>query len=120
LVTTGSVCWWYLQHEFYNRCHLLTEMFRNPWILSFDYLFVKTLHVISSKRWNKGKHLIQYTTKWPDITLRVIRHVSPYFWTCIIRSTSLSIWESFFDNLGNIEISKFGLHILIQEYVCAL
>ena len=90
-------------------------MVRYPREFAFDDLFIETLHIVGAERWNQSTHLIKYAAKRPNITLRVIRLVAPYLWTCVIRSASLSVTQSLFHNLTHIEISKLGLHVLEQE-----
>ena len=81
----------------------------------FDDLFIETLHVIGAERGNQSTHLIKDAAERPDITLRVIRLIAPYFWACVIWCASLRVTQSLFHNLTHIEISKLGLHVLEQE-----
>ena len=92
-------------------------MIRNSRIFAFNNLLVKSLHIICTKRWVQCAHFVKNASQRPNITLRIIRHVTPYFRTSIIRSTSLSVTEPFLHYFRYVEITKFGLHISIQEYV---
>lgn len=95
-------------------------MFRNSGILSLNDFFVQALHIICSKRWNQCTHFVENATQRPNITFWIVRHVSPNFRACIIRSARLCVTQSFFNNLWNIKISKFCLHISIKKNVCTL
>ena len=86
-------------------------------VLAFDDFLVESLHVICSERRHQGTHFVENTAERPDITLRIIGLISPNFWTGIIRCTGLSVAESLFDDLGDIEIAQFGLHIFVQKDV---
>lgn len=84
-----------MKHELDDSCHLLTEVVWDSRELAFDYLFVKTLHVVCSEWGHKGTHLIEDATEGPDITLAIIGLVTPDFRTGIIRSASLCVAEAF-------------------------
>lgn len=89
-----------------------------PRIFSFNDFFVQPLHIICSERRDKSTHFIQDTPERPNVTFWIVRHISPHFWTRIVRSTCLSVWKTFFDNFWNIQIAKFCLHISVQKNVC--
>ena len=91
-----------------------------PWVLAFNNFFVETLHVICPKWWNKCAHLVQNTSKRPDVTLGVIRHISPNLRAFVIRSSSLSVGETFLNNLGDVQVTKLSLHVPIEEYIGTL
>jgi hypothetical protein len=61
LVTRGTVTGGDLKHKLYNRRHFLWKVLWNSWVLSFDNLFVETLHVVSSKRRDECTHFVQNT-----------------------------------------------------------
>ena len=95
-------------------------MFWYARIFAFDDLFIKSLHIVSSEWRHERTHFVQHTAKGPNVTFWIIRTISPNLRACIIRCSRLSITKPFFLNLGNVKISQFGLHISIQENVCAL
>ena len=74
-------------------------------ILTFHDLLVETVHILSSKRGHQGGHFIEYTTDRPDVTSVIIGSVFPNFWRRVVRSTRLSVKESFFGNFGNIQVT---------------
>lgn len=95
-------------------------MIWNPRVFSFNYFFVKTLHVVGAKRRIESAHFIEHTAKWPDITLRVVRHITPNFRTGIVGRACLSVTQALLDDLWDIQVTKLGLHISIQENICTL
>jgi len=86
-------------------------------VFAFYYHFVKALHVVGSKWWDKCTHLIQNTSKRPDVTLAIIRHVFPHFRGSVVRGSSLGVAKSFFYNFRYIQVSKFRLHVFEQKNV---
>ena len=80
-------------------------MVRNPWKLPFDYFFVQALHVISSERWHQRTHLVEYAAQGPDITLTVVRLVTPDLRTGIVGRSRLCVAEAFFYYFADVEVS---------------
>ena len=70
-------------------------LIRNFWIFSLLNFFVKTFNIFTLKRWMKSTHLINNTSKRPNIWSCIIRLIFPNFRTCIIRSSCLSIGHLF-------------------------
>ena len=117
MVTGWPVAWRNLKHELNHSCHFLGEVLGDSGVFTFDHFLVEALHVVSSERGYKSTHFVQDTTQRPNVTFRVIGHVSPNLGACIIGRTGLGITQSLLYDFGNIKISKFGLHIPIQEDV---
>jgi hypothetical protein len=70
-----------------------------PWELAFDYLFVKTLHVVCSERRHEGTHFVQDTAERPNITFGVVGHVSPNLRAGVVGRAGLCVTQSLFDDL---------------------
>ena len=71
------------------------------------------------KRWAEGCHLIDYTTKRPDITLFIILALFYLFWTHVERGTyiGLGILGLVTNGFSESEVTKFGVLPVIQKYV---
>ena len=68
-------------------------------VLSFDYHLIEALHVVSPERWMERTHLVKYAAQGPNITLGVVRHVSPNFGARVVGRTCLSVTEPLFHDL---------------------
>jgi len=82
-------------------------------------LFVQACHVVGPERRPKRYSFIKNAPQRPDITLLIVRLVSPHFWTGIVWRTSLSIKKSFLGNFRNIHVTEFCRPILVQKDICA-
>ena len=109
-----------IEHELDNRCHLLAEMIWNPRVLPLDDFLVQALHVVRAERRIQRAHLVQHAAQRPNITLRIVRHVAPYFGACVVRRARLCVTEALLDNLGDVKITQLGLHISVQENIRTL
>ena len=95
-------------------------MIWDPRVFTLDNLLVKSLHIVGSEWWIQCAHLVEYAAEGPYVTLRVVWHVAPDFGTCVVWRSRLCVTETFLDNLGDIEIAEFGLHIAVEKYIGTL
>ena len=95
----------------------MRKVLRNARVLALNNLLVKALHVVRSERRHEGAHLIEHAAERPDVRFGVVRHIPPHLRRGVIRSASLGVRQAFFNNLGNIKVTKLGLHISVEEYV---
>ena len=95
-------------------------MVRNPWVLALYDFLVKTLHIICSKWRVKRTHLIEHTAKRPNVTFGIVRHIPPNFRARVIRCSCLCVTEALLNDLRYVEISKFSLHVPVEENVRTL
>ena len=83
-------------------------------------LFENFFDCVPPKRRHAANHLVKNAAKRPDITLAVVRLVAPNLWTSIIRRSSLSVAQTFFNDLADVEITQLRLHVLKQEQIRTL
>lgn len=96
-------------------------LFRNWFIFTFNYSFVKLLHVFCLKWQLQWRHLICYAADWPDITFEIIGLVFPYFGTCIVRGAGLGIVKSVLScQPRHVKVTNFNNVIICQKNVCWL
>lgn len=120
LIAGRPVTRWNIKHELNNRCHLLAEVVRNPWVFALDNFLVKTLHIVRSEWRIESAHFVEDAAERPNVTLRIVGHVAPYFGACVIWRSCLRVTEALFDNLWHIEVAEFGLHVSVKENVGTL
>ena len=91
----------------------------NRGVLSLEHSFEKTIHVISSERWDKCTHLVNHTAKRPNVRFQVIRLIFPHFRTCIIGSSSLGVKQSLFGNFRNVQVPELSGAVFVKKNVGA-
>ena len=116
------------QHHLYNIIQIYTIVTGQLGISTFDNFLIKPIHILSPKWWLLTSHLINHTSSWPyirswhslfpKILLLIIWLIHPYFWRCVIRSSSLCIKQSFFRDFRHIHISDFHKPVFVHEYIC--
>ena len=95
-------------------------MVGNPREFALNHFFVETLHIVGSERRHQGTHLVEDATERPDVTLAIVWLITPHFRTCVVRSARLRVTETFLNDLTDIKVSKFGLHVLKEEQIRTL
>ena len=63
-------------------------------VLTFQHSLEKSIHVICSKRWYQGTHLVSYAAKRPYVALQVVGLVLPDLGACVVRRSRLSVQEA--------------------------
>lgn len=109
-----------MQHELDDRCHLLAKVVGDSREFAFNYLLVETLHVVCSERRHEGAHLVEHAAERPNVTLAVVRLVAPHLRTGIVGRSCLSVTQPLLDNLRDVQVSKFRLHVLKEKQIGTL
>ena len=113
--------WIDLKEGLNNERQVIRVGVRDPCKLSSYHFLEQSWHILCLKGWMKSYHFVYDTTKWPYVTLDIIRLVLPNLRTCIVRGPCLGIVEAFLVcNLWHIHVSKLHCEILIQENVSTL
>lgn len=110
----------HLQEWFY---HITEFVAVNCWyfgLLAAQHLPLQALHVFRPKGRFQGTHLLQNTPETPNITLAVLRLVTPHFWRGILRRASLCVQQTLFGHLGHVHVAQFATAVLVQEYIRTL
>ena len=81
--------------------------------IAFLYSFIQLVHVNSRKRRSQRKHLINNTSKWPNIRLKRILLISPHLRRCIVRSARLRWIHPLSSHFRHIHIPQLRL---IQQW----
>ena len=111
-----------LEHQLDHFSELSAVMGREGLVRGLTDFFEKKLHILALEGRKQGCHLIQNAANGPDVTLKVIRHVSPHFRARIVRCACLCANKPFLDvdHLRDIKVSQFALVVLVDQNVRTL
>ena len=79
------------------------------------------MHVFGLEGRSQGCHFVDHAAKGPDVTLKVVRLISPHLRTCVVGGTRLCVIESvLICQLGHIHVTQLAAEVVIHEDVCRL
>lgn len=79
---------------------------------------IQLAHIFAAEGRSKAAELVDDAAKGPDIAIIAIFFIVPYFRTSVIRSSCLSLGQSFLQRPRNIQISYLQLLLRSKEEVC--
>ena len=95
-------------------------MIGNPREFTLDDLLVEALHIVGTEWRDKRTHLVQDTAERPNVTLAIVRLVTPDLRTSVVGCSCLSVTQALFNDLTDVEISQFSLHVFKEEQIGTL
>ena len=92
----------------------------NGRVLTSQYPFEQTIHVIRLKWWLQVAHLVSYAAERPNVRLKIVWLVFPHLRARVVRGARLRVQQALLSHLADIEVAQLGCGVLIQEYVGTL
>ena len=92
----------------------------NGRVLTSQYSFEQTIHVIRLKWWLQVAHLVSYAAERPNVRLKIVWLVFPHLRARVVRGARLRVQQALLGHLTHIQVAQLGCGVLIQEYVGTL